>query len=220
MNTSSIVVLTNTFWVRLVVSLAVLTNVAISKGQGTVTFDQWPAYAYSQTYTESGVLLQVLSSNGNAAQSYMARMPGGVDTADPTPFMDFVQDHGTNSGNVAFRLQSGQAFGVTSVDIGGIVSTPTVVFRGHLAGGGIVSATYYIPQYTVMETFSLGPDFAQGLSEVDIISVGYALDNLIVTVPEPGSVSLVGLGLIGLAVRATRKRQKAPASVPKARAGQ
>ena len=68
--------------------------------------------------------------------------------------------------------------------------------------------------------YSFNSAFASGLTSVDIIAPRWAMDNLVFTVPEPSSVVLMGLGLIGLAVRATRKRQKAPACVPQAGASQ
>ena len=177
-----------------------------AQAQGTVTFDQWPPYSFSQYYTESGVLLQVLSTNGNAPQSVMGRYPGGPGTPDPTPFMDWVEDHGTNSGFVSISLLSGQPFGLTSVDIGQIASARTLQFVGYPASGGTVSATYYFLP-SGMETFSFGPEFSQGLTHVDLFAPSYAMDNLVVTVPEPHAVALLLFGLFGLASRCRTGRR-------------
>jgi MYXO-CTERM domain-containing protein len=195
--------LTQTSPTRLALSLAlVLAGAVRSQAQGTVTFDQWPPGSFSQYYTEGGVLLRVLSTNGNAPQSVMGRYPGGPGTADPTPFMDWVEDHGPNSGYVSISLLSGNLFGLLKVDLGQITAAQTVQFVGHLADNSTVSTTYYFPDHGVgMETFAFGQLFSQGLTHVDVFSVSYAMDNLVVTVPEPSSFALAVLGLAGLALR-------------------
>jgi hypothetical protein len=192
---------------------------AEAQGTTTVTFDDWPPYSFSQYYTESGVVLQVLSTNGNPPQSVMGRYPGGPGTADPSPFMDWVEDHGTNSGYVAISLLSGQPFGLVSVDLGQITAARTVQFVGHLTDNSSVSATYSFPDHGVgMETFLFGPPFSQGLTHVDVFSVSYAMDNLVATVPEPKAAALLVLALFaragkgGLTRGSRQRRVRAPVS--------
>jgi hypothetical protein len=177
---------------------------AEAQGTMTVTFDDWPPYSFSQYYTESGVLLQVLSTNGNPPQSVMGRYPGGP--VDPTPFMDWVEDHGTNSGYVSISLLSGQPFGLASVDIGQISSARTLQFIGYPVSGGTVSTTYNFPP-SGMQTFAFGPEFSQGLTHVDLFALSYAMDNLVVTVPEPHAGALLLLSMLGLASRCRTGRR-------------
>ena len=184
--------------------LAMLMGCAtVGQAQGTVTFDQWPEYSFSQTYSESGVLFTVLSTNGIAPQSYMAQMPGG----NPPPDMIFVQDHGTNSGYVSISLLSGQPFGLVSLDIGHIISNTNLEFVGHLTDGSTISATYFFPHLSVIESYSLPSSFSQGLTSVDLFSQGFALDNIVVTVPEPRTECLLILSLLASAIflRGSRK---------------
>ncbi len=80
---------------------------------------------------------------------------------------------------------------------------------GHLANGDVIGAIVDIS--LDWGTFELG---WTGLTQVDFVSVfdaaeqAYfdpAIDNLVMNVPEPGTLALLGLGLIGLAAR--RRRQ-------------
>ena len=117
---------------------------------------------------------------------------------------------------VDFAPVAGGPFALTSIDLAplllGPLSLPVdVVFTGFLLGGGTVMQTVTVPVVPLggpPVTFALagftdlssvrltpgGPDFA-----VQFDNVGLAV------IPEPGTVTLVALGLVGLAGVARRR---------------
>ena len=101
----------------------------------------------------------------------------------------------TRSGGTAFNFISFDT-AVLEADIGSNV----IDVIGHLQGGGTMSTT--ITQTDVWTTYQLNyahvtrVDFAFGPGHAD--APNHAFDNLTMSVPEPSSIALLAIGLVGL----------------------
>jgi hypothetical protein len=100
---------------------------------------------------------------------------------------------------------NGAPFGLVSVDLADPVapslSPVSITFNGFRADGSMVSQAFTtLGSGSSFQTFYFGPDFAFGITRVEIPSATWAMDN-IVFVPEPGSGMLLLFGLAGLLLR-------------------
>jgi len=198
-----------------------------SPGQSTVTFNSNPWWTGTD-YHEQGMGFHVILPGTWPSHDDMGIAPNGVNgtsSLDGTPYMSFHQQLNP-SDYVSFTLLNGSAFGLSSVQLAD-PNSPSgppipIAFIGYLADGSAVTNIFATTGNgaTTLANYTFSPAFASGLTSVDIMAPRWAMDNLVFTVPEPSSVVLVGLGLIVLAVRSALKRQKAPASIPRARGGQ
>ena len=115
---------------------------------------------------------------------------------------------------ISLTMEGGGVFDFLGFDAAILFGEPDTIggleIIGHLDGGGLIGTMVDIT--FDWATFELG---WTGLTQVDFISVfdgeelNYfdpAVDNLVmnVSVPEPGTLALLGLGLIGLAARRRR----------------
>jgi hypothetical protein len=103
-----------------------------------------------------------------------------------------------------FSLTNGSLFGLVSVDLAeystGFTEPVTVHFLGYRLDGstvtadlttdGIIDGTGPLPDF---QTLYFGPEFT-GLTRVEIPTWGWSLDNLFVSVPEPGTWAILTLG--------------------------
>ena len=188
--------------------LALLSVVTVN-GQGTVTLDYpWVASGigyYTTYYDQSGMSFSV---NEPYPGADMARA-GAVLTGHPsdgTPHLEFVNTLGP-SHFVELSLTNGSPFGVTAVDLADPVAPSmvpvSITFNGFKTDGSMVSQTFSVGggESTTFQTFRFSPDLGYGLARVEIPSSRWAMDNLVFTIPEPGSGSLVFLGVLAVAVR-------------------
>jgi len=188
-------------------------------GQGTITFNG-AAGLSSDYYRESGMWFQLVIPPGTSGRDYMAVIAGAGNTPrDGTDFMGWFQTYNPYD-YVELSLTNGSTFGLASIwladPIGPSPSPVSISFVGNLATGLSVTNTFTTPGggATTFATYAFNSDFASGLTSVDILADRWAMDNLVFTVPEPSSIVLAGLGFIVLAVRSTRRRDKASASHP------
>jgi len=119
-----------------------------------------------------------------------------------------------------FGFVDGSLFDLVSVDLAEystvVPNAVTVRFVGYRSDGstvirnlttdGIMDGTGPLADF---ETFNFGPEFS-GLNRVEIPTFGWSLDNLVVYVPEPGSVTLLLAGGLLIGALKLRDRRRRP----------
>ena len=200
--------------VRLVTAGLLLASATAIRAQGTVTFDQpWlinGIQGYSFYYDASG-LGMVVNPGPPQPHDSMTRVGVGLagHPSNGTPHMEFVNMLSISE-YVVFSLTTGNAFGVTSVDLADTAAPSTtpvsITFNGFRTDGSMVSETFTVGGggASTFQTYSFDTDFANGLLRVEIPSAAWAADN-IVWVPEPSSVGLLFVGLLVFAARRRRR---------------
>jgi hypothetical protein len=109
-----------------------------------------------------------------------------------------------------FGLQDGSRFGLTSVDLAGysdIVPNFTIEFVGYHSDGSTITESFSGSGLN-FKTYDFSSDWSSGLTMVEIPDDGWSLDNLVVSVPEPG----IGAFFVAWALTFSfwqRKRRKA-----------
>jgi hypothetical protein len=204
----------------------ILANTTAAQGQGTVTFnDPWLPSGisdFSLAYF-NGISFRANpyppQPHDNVVLVGAAGLAGHPN--DGTPHVEFINALGTpqyvlfswtNAASLGQSFTNGAAFGLVSVDLADPTApslTPvSITFDGFRADGSMVSQTFTTPGNgaTTFQTYSFGPDFAWGLTRVEIPSPVWAMDNL-EFVPEPGVASLFLLGLLALGWRAAQGRR-------------
>lgn len=138
-----------------------------------------------------------------------------------------------NNNTTTFAPTSGAPFTLTSIDVSEAGNQGTmarlVQVTGNLFGGGTVSTLFVLDSNLIdgttanyFQTFLLGPSWTN-LSSVSLTGLGgqccgdpagnyFAIDNIVVDVgrtpvPEPGTLSLLGLGSTCLIARLRRKQR-------------
>ena len=176
-------------------------------GQGTVAFDAHP-YFNGTNYSELGITFSVIVPQASA-YDYMGIVPGSLYLNLPrnsTPFMIWFQQYNPYD-YVAFSLANGSSFGLTSVQLADpnspSLSAVPISFVGVLAGGSTVTNTFVTPGNNANSflTYPFTSAFSSGLVSVDIFATRWAMDNLVFTVPEPDTMSLLVIGLLAFAAR-------------------
>ena len=200
----------------LIVISALLLSLRLASAQGTfqsltITFDGPPVVAPGtgrivQSYGESGVWFAPIPGTDG-----FARNGGGI-LGFPDNGTAYLQ--ATLGDSLRFGLLDGSSFTPVSVDLAeysDVVHDPvTVHFVGYRPDGTILTddittAGVFNGVAPVFQTFSFSPEFS-GLVRVEIPTIAWSLDNLVLSVPEPGSSSLLVLGatLAALATQGAR----------------
>ena len=125
----------------------------------------------------------------------LAEPKGGGQLAGVVPDNGTAYLQAAASDSLKFRLLDGGLFGLYSVDLAGysgILLDFTVHFIGYRPDGSTVSALFSGSGLN-FQTFYFGPEFS-GLARVEIPTIGWSLDNLVVAVPEPGAWALLSVG--------------------------
>ena len=176
------------------------------QGQGTftVTFDGPPIQPRGTArlitnYYESGMVFTPIDPSDLG--SAFGRRAGGS-SLYPENGTTYLQ--GLQGSTLKFARLDGSVFGLASVDLAEystVFAYPaTVHFVGYRADGttvttdfttdGIIDGTGPLADF---QTFYFGPEFS-GLARVEIPYPGWSLDNLVVSVPEPGTCALLLFG--------------------------
>jgi len=104
-------------------------------------------------------------------------------------------------------------FGLSSVQLADPRSPSStelsITFWGTKLDGSTVSETFTTlgNGATTFETYQFDSDFSSGLTSAWISSTRWAMDNLVVTIPEPGTLGLFALGIAAIGLKARRRHE-------------
>jgi len=196
-------------------ALLSLLSQTCAQGTMTVTFDGPPFqppdtdYGYS-LYTESGMFFMPI----DPARSQFGRTGGGIAffPENGTAYL-----HAALGDSLVFARNDLSAFDLVSVDLAEystvVPSAVKVPFVGYRPDGSIVTVSFTTDgiidgtgPLADFQTFYFDSRFS-GLVRVEIPASLWSLDNLVISVPEPGSGLLLILAGGVFALRLVRKRR-------------
>jgi hypothetical protein len=195
--------------------LTAITSFALcSRGQGTfqITFDEPPLQApgtayWVQKYFDSGMWFT--PSGVVEPGSGFSHTRGGGQAAGLFP------DNGTSylgaplGASLKFRVFNDLLFSVSSVDLAGYSSVYpdfSLQFVGYRPDGSTVTADFSGSGLD-FQTFYFSPELS-GLSRVEVPTISWSMDNLVVTIPEPSTGALAVVGAALFSFRLLRKKSR------------
>jgi hypothetical protein len=116
--------------------------------------------------------------------------------------------------SLRFGLDDGSSFDPVSVDLAeysDVVRWPTTVhFVGYRQDGSVLTddittAGIFNGVAPVFQTFYFDPGFSN-LVRVEIPTIAWSLDNLVVSIPEPGTSTLLAIGAVLLALGFSKRK--------------
>jgi hypothetical protein len=172
-------------------SLCSLSANSLGQGTITITFEGPPpqppgTYSYLSTYAESGMVFVDGPDSLVLVGSGVAGVPD-----DGTTYLGTA----VNTTATVSSL-SGVRFGLSSFDVGkfyGLLTPPTLQVVGFRPDGTTITNNF-TPSGPNFKTFHFDSQFV-GLSSVSM-NGGFALDNLVVGIPEPSAGGLILLGTL------------------------
>ena len=161
-------------------------------------------FQYMSTYNEDGFNLSA-SQFGSAQQNNTDWYLGSASL-----FNDFA------NGITTLTKIGGGTFNFNSIDLAPVSKTygsgATISFTGNVQGGGTVNASYTLDDSFSFQTFVLNG--FNNLTSVTWSQVYqyHQFDNLVLDqstqIPEPGSLALLGVALIGMAASRRKSKQQ------------
>ncbi len=175
-------------------------------GNVTITFDQPPLLTYEgqesfSSYSESG--MRFTTSNF----FYRYHGAGTIMGSPVFPAGNYLQGAGVWPLDV--ESSDGSLFGLVSVDLASyslVFPTYDFGFVGYKPNGSTVS-TSFAGGGIKFQTYQFGPEWS-GLTRVEMPGPDPgSLDNLVLSIPEPGSGALFALGALSLSFSRNRRRK-------------
>jgi len=202
---------------RLVVVAALMVFATHLYSQGTtvtIGFDgpptQFPGGGTTNVanYLEAGMSFTPIAPD----PYFVRRWPfTGLDAYDGTTYLWT----GRPGQSLMFSFTNAAVFSMISVDLaefGAFTSPATVGFLGYRHDGSVVSTNFTtdgIADNTGplqdFQTFFLGPQFSN-LDRVEVPGYGWSLDNLVVSIPEPGGYRFLAIAAALAGARLLRRR--------------
>jgi hypothetical protein len=193
--------------------IALASSTICCQGQGTIQvgFDLSPSIAPGtariiQHYEEYGMSFTPIDPEAPFA-GFVRRRGGGTPPPDwPDNGTAYLQTGLTDS--LKFKFANDTLFGISSVDLcswNGENPNFAIQFVGYRDDRSVVTADFS-GTGNEFRTFYFGAEFT-GLSRVEISTIGWSLDNLVVSVPEPSvSALLVFACILGLPFLVRKRR--------------
>ena len=205
---------------KTVLPLSLFLIVVQCHGQGTITFDGSPVQSPGtaklvQEYIESGIWFIPLSWSDGFVRRGAQPRPGWPDNG--TAYLQ-----ASLGDSLRFGSMSGDVFNMESVDLAEysdvVPDAVTVRFVGYRHDGTIVTTDLKTDgimdaggPLADFQTFYFDSHFT-GLDRVEIPTYGWALDNLVISIPEPGIRELMILGTVLMSLRFLKR--KSPSVLP------
>ena len=196
-------------------ALLSLQSQTFAQGTTTLTFEGPPYLAPGwailvQSYSEAGFWFMPIPGRDTFARHGVT-----TDPRDPDNGTAYLQ--AALGDSLMFARDDWSPFSLVSVDLAEystvVPNAVTVPFVGYRPDGSAVTASFTTDgvidgtgPLADFQTFYFGPEFS-GLRSVSIPNFGWSLDNLVISVPEPGSGALVVLAGGVFALRLVRKRR-------------
>lgn len=195
-------------------TLLLATARCLAQGTFNVTFDGAPfpppQSSHSVTnYSEAGISFTPIPSTHDFSR---------VGVGYPIDPQNGTADLRSGLGqSVTFSFINGSVLNLISVDLAeystAVPDPVTVQFVGYYADGsttttsfttdGIIDGTGPLADF---QTFYFNQDWS-GLTRVEIPTSGWSLDNLVVSIPEPGTSALLALGALTFSFWRNRRRK-------------
>jgi hypothetical protein len=190
------------FWITFIFLTVAL---AKSYSQGTITFDGSPIIApgtaiFVQQYFESNMWFKPIEMGpGHGFVRAGDPLAGGA-ASRPSDGTAYVQGLGDS---ITFSFVDRSVFNLQFVDLAeysSVVPATPVRFIGYRSDGititidiildGIIDGAGPLADF---QTFSFGSEWS-GLTRVEMPYDGWSMDNLVVSIPEPSSFTLIVIG--------------------------